>query len=131
MLTAAQLVGFGLVATTILVIIRQFSQASTGLIVRLAAMVVLLLAIMVPLGQVLGDLNRLAQLGHIRGLYLVLLLKVMGIAYLATVGSQVAQDAGEQALGTKIELAGKMLILVLAIPVLTAIVELLFKMMPS
>lgn len=131
MLTAMRLVGFGMVAVVMLVVLSQFQQRSLSMVVRLGVVVVIMLAILMPLGQVLGAMNRLVALSHIRGLYFTVLLKVVGIAYLATLGSQVAHDVGEQAIGTKIELAGKVLILVLAVPILTAIVELLFKMLPS
>jgi len=128
---ALRLVGVGLTATVLLLVLGQFQQRSQALVVRIAAAVVLLLAIMVPLGQVVAALGRVAELAHVRGLYLALLLKVLGIAYLATLGAEIARDAGEGALANKVELAGKVLILVLAVPVLTAIVQLLFKMMPG
>lgn len=126
-----RLVGFGLIVVVILVVLSPFQQRSLTMVVRLGALVVILLAILMPLGQALGAINRLVALSHIRGLYFAVLLKVVGIAYLATLGAQVAHDVGEQAIGTKIELAGKVLILALAVPVLTAIVELLFRMLPS
>jgi stage III sporulation protein AD len=128
---ALRVVGVGLTATVLLLVWGQFQQRSQALVVRIAAAVVLLLVIMVPLGQVVAALGRVAELAHVRGLYLALLLKVLGIAYLATLGAEIARDAGEGALANKVELAGKVLILVLAVPVLTAIVQLLFKMMPG
>ena len=131
MATALRLVGVGLTATVLLVVLGQFQQRSVALVVRVAAAVVLLLAILVPLAQVVAALGRIAALAHVRGLYLALLLKVLGIAYLATLGAEVARDAGEGALAGKVELAGKVLILVLAVPVLTAIAQLLFKMIPG
>ncbi len=131
MTTVLRLVGVGLTATVLLAVLGQFQQRSVAMVVRLAAAVVLLLAILVPLAQVVAALGRIATLAHVRGLYLALLLKVLGIAYLATLGAEVARDAGEGALAGKVELAGKVLILVLAVPVLTAIVQLLFKMIPG
>jgi stage III sporulation protein AD len=131
MLTAMRLVGFGLVVVVLLVVLGQFQHRPIALVVRLGAVAVLLLAILGPLDQVLVALNRLVALSHVRGLYLTVLLKVVGIAYLATLGAQLAQDAGEQAVATKIELAGKVLILVLAVPVVTAIVRLLLQLLPS
>lgn len=131
MLTAMRLVGFGLVVVVLLVVLGQFQQRPLALVVRLGAVAVLLLAVLGPLDQVLVALNRLVALSHVRGLYLTVLLKVVGIAYLATLGAQLAQDVGEQAVATKIELAGKVLILVLAVPVVTAIVRLLLRLLPS
>jgi stage III sporulation protein AD len=130
--TVAHLVGVALVAGVMLTVLRQYAGgAAVGLLVRLGVALIILLAVMAPLARVLAALNRLVALGHLHGLYLALLLKVLGIAYLATLGAQVAQDMGEGALAGKVELAGKILILVLAVPVVTAIVELIFRLLPS
>jgi stage III sporulation protein AD len=58
------------------------------------------------------------------------LLKVLGIAYLTTIGASLTADLGETALAAKVELAGKLLILVLAVPVLSGIMALLLKLLP-
>jgi stage III sporulation protein AD len=91
----------------------------------------ILLALLPSLAEVVGALNRLTAVGQIRGLYLVILLKVLGIAYLTTIGAALIQDMGEQALAGKVEMAGKLLILVLAVPVLTAILQLLLRLLPG
>ena len=57
--------------------------------------------------------------------YLKVMMKVIGIAYLAQFASDLCRDAGEGAVAGKVELAGRMLILALCIPVLAAILELI------
>ena len=52
------------------------------------------------------------------------LLKIIGIAYIAEFGAQITKDAGQGAIASKIELAGKILILVMAIPILTVVMKL-------
>jgi stage III sporulation protein AD len=61
--------------------------------------------------------------------YITTILKVIGIAYLADFGAQLCKDAGESAIAAKIELGGKILILLLAIPILTALMELILKIL--
>ncbi|MGQ0512778.1 SpoIIIAC/SpoIIIAD family protein, partial [Bacillus sp. D-CC] len=46
------------------------------------------------------------------------LLTIIGIAYIAEFGAQITKDAGQGAIASKIELAGKILILVMAIPII-------------
>ena len=59
------------------------------------------------------------------------MLKIIGIAYIADFGAQVTRDAGEEAMASKIEMAGKVLILVMAIPIVTMIIETIIKILPS
>ena len=55
--------------------------------------------------------------------YFSIVLKVIGIAYLTQFGSQLCADAGESAIAAKIELAGKVLMMTAAAPVLTGLLE--------
>lgn len=127
---ALQVVGLGLISTVLLLVLRR-ERPEWGVVVGLAAGVALLFLVLVPLGQVIEALTRLAGLGHLKGAYLTLLLKVLGIAYLTTLASQVARDAGEGMVAGRVELAGKVLILALALPVVRAITETLIHWLPT
>jgi stage III sporulation protein AD len=76
-------------------------------------------------------LRKMAVTAHLNGAYVATVLKIIGIAYIAEFSIQIAKDAGQNALAGKIELAGKILILVMAIPILTAIIETVVNMMPQ
>jgi stage III sporulation protein AD len=52
------------------------------------------------------------------------------VAYLAELGASVCLDAGESAIATKIELAGRVVILVIATPVILDVVNVLVGLMP-
>lgn len=55
--------------------------------------------------------------------YFSTVLKVVGIAYLTGFGAEVCRDAGERATAGKLELAGTIIILITALPVLIAVLE--------
>jgi stage III sporulation protein AD len=66
-------------------------------------------------------------------LYLDFLLnhhKKLGVAYLAEFAAAICQDAGEQAVAKKVEFAAKIIIAVLALPIMVAILESLMELMP-
>src|SRR5690554_8061535 len=74
--------------------------------------------------QIIIDLlQSLADQANISSYYLVIVLKIVGVAYLAEFGAEICRDAGESALATKIEVAAKVGVLVLAIPIIVAIQE--------
>ena len=51
--------------------------------------------------------------------------------YIVEFGAQISRDAGEDAIASKIELAGKVIIMVLAIPIMLALLELIIKLSPK
>lgn len=53
-----------------------------------------------------------------------IIIKVLVVAYIADFTSQLCKDCGETAIAGKVELAGKIIIFYLAIPILMAILEL-------
>lgn len=63
--------------------------------------------------------------------YVETILKIIGIAYIAEFASQITKDAGQGAIASKIELAGKILILAMAIPILTLLIETIIQLIPS
>ncbi|MDF4756229.1 SpoIIIAC/SpoIIIAD family protein [Vibrio parahaemolyticus] len=50
---------------------------------------------------------------------------------MAEFGAQITKDAGQGAIASKIELAGKILILVMAIPILTVVIETILGFLPT
>jgi len=75
------------------------------------------------LKTIASSVEEIAQRANLDSIYLTTVLKVIGIAYIAEFGSQICKDSGEGAIASKIELGGKVLMMVLALPILTALLE--------
>lgn len=76
-------------------------------------------------------LQDLAAKANINTVYLQTVLKIIGIAYIAEFGAQIAKDAGQGAIASKIELAGKIIIVVMAVPIITVIIETIIQLIPN
>lgn len=124
------LVALGLIGTVVLTVVRDL-RPEWGTLLRLAIGTLLLLAVISPLARAVSALTHLAVMAHIPDIYLGLLFKVVGVAYLTTLAARVAYDTGESAIGSRIELAGKITILLLAIPILSDVTTDLLRMIPS
>lgn len=59
----------------------------------------------------------------VKNIYLGTLLKMVGITYIAEFASGICKDAGFSALGTQIEMFGKLSIIAVSAPVLLALLE--------
>jgi len=64
-------------------------------------------------------------------IYIETILKIIGIAYIAEFAAQITKDAGQGAIASKIELGGKILILAMAIPIITVLIETIIQMIPG
>jgi stage III sporulation protein AD len=61
--------------------------------------------------------------------FIPILLKVLAVAYVADFVAQVCKDAGEEAIGGKVELAGKVIIFYISVPVMMSVIETLTKLL--
>lgn len=124
-----QIVGLGIVAT-ILIIVLKAQKPEIAVQVSIITGVVVFLLIASKLSAVVDLINDYARKANIDMAYLAILLKIIGIAYIAEFGAEVCRDAGESSIASKIELAGKVIIVVLAVPIITSLLELIIKIMP-
>ena len=60
-----------------------------------------------------------------------LLLKIIGIAYLLEFTSNVCNDTGNGSLGDKVLLGGKIVIMVMALPIIVSILEIITELLPK
>ena len=75
------------------------------------------------LGSFVTMFRNLEELSGINPEYLSILLKMIGITYVGEFASGICKDAGYQTLAVQIELFGKLTILLLSLPVLSALLE--------
>ncbi|MEH6850420.1 stage III sporulation protein AD [Bacillus pseudomycoides] len=125
-----QIVGLGLVATFLAAVLNQHKSSVTSMFIVFVSSVMFLLVID-QIHSILTMIERIANEAKVSNVYVETLLKIIGIAYIAEFGAQITKDAGQGAIASKIELAGKILILVMAIPILTVVIETILGFLPT
>lgn len=125
----SRIIGVALVITVLLIYLRGLDKALAWQL-TLAFVVAALLYLMGPLRQVIALFIRLGQESRIESAYLAIVLKSMAVAYLAGFGAQLSRDADEGAIAEVVELAGKVVILVMAAPIVVAILDALVALLP-
>ncbi len=76
-------------------------------------------------------IKKLAARAEVELVYVETMLKIIGVAYIAEFAAQMTKDAGQDALAAKMELAGKVIILSMAVPILTLLIETILSMLPN
>ncbi|MFZ5985781.1 MAG: stage III sporulation protein AD [Bacillota bacterium] len=124
-----QIIGLAVVAT-IIVIVLKAQRPEIAVQVSLVTGIIIFLLVLSKVAAVVDLLNSYAKKVNIDTVYLFTLLKIVGIAYIAEFGAEVCKDAGEGAIASKVELAGKVIIVVMAVPIITSLLDLVINIMP-
>jgi stage III sporulation protein AD len=124
-----QLVGIAIIATVLVLIVKEQKPMFAFLLAMFTGILIFLF-VLGKISSVLHILEDLAAQSDVKPVFFKTILKIIGIAYIAEFGAQIVRDAGQEAIASKIELAGKILIMVMAIPIITVIVETVVRLIP-
>lgn len=103
----------------------QFRGGKTeyGIYVSIIAGILLGVGILGKLGTVLDTVKEIGSFLQIEGSYLSVLLKMLGITYVAEFASNICKDSGYQTIASQIQLFGKITVLALGMPVLLTLLR--------
>ncbi|SHF59899.1 stage III sporulation protein AD [Ornithinibacillus halophilus] len=125
-----QIVIIGIIASILYIILKDLKGPFAFLIVLITGITIFIVVIN-QIGSIIQMIESLGQKASIDGMYIDTILKIIGIAYITELGANITKDAGLGAVASKIELAGKIFILLLALPIITAVIETIFNFLPS
>lgn len=75
------------------------------------------------LKSIITLIERLKSYSLIGNGYFSILIKIIGITYISEFSSEICKDAGYGAIASQLEIAGKLTILVISMPIVMAILE--------
>ena len=102
-----------------------------AVVISLVTGVIILLHLISDIGEVFYRVEAIAENYDINSGYFKIAVKVCTIAYITQFAKELCRDCGESAIGTKIELCGKVSIIIMSMPIisgfLNSVAELLEK----
>jgi len=114
---------FAVLAVSIILLVRHY-RPEISLQITVIAGLVMFLFMMGTIEPVVESIRLLASRFHIETEYIGILLKIIGIAYIAQFAAEICKDAGESAIASKVELGGRIMILTAAFPAVVSLLEL-------
>lgn len=123
-----KVVSFALVALVIVLIFKDRRNDLATQVSILAGIMIFIFTLS-KITAVIQLLQTLALKANVDFVYLSTVIKILGIAYIASFCSELCKDANENNLASQVEFAGKVFILVLAIPILMAVLQSVLKIM--
>ena len=124
-----KIIGVGIIAIIISVIMKQYNPEFTIYVSIIAGIIIIFLS----LDKITGIVTLLTNLSKKTGMnaeYLAILLKITGIAILTEFAVSVCKDAGEVAIASKVDLGGKIIVISMSIPIISALLELIMRIIP-
>lgn len=81
------------------------------------------------LGNVLDSIDRITGYININMEYISILLKMLGISYICEFATNICKDAGYGAIASHIELAGRVTMVVMSLPILFHVIDMVVRLM--
>ncbi len=114
----------GIVAAIFAVVVSD-KKPELGLLLGLAFGVMALVIALGKAGAIIGILEESINHAGIDAKLLVPVLKVTGMAYITQFSVDACRDVGQNAIAAKIETVGKIMMLVVAVPIATSIIRII------
>ncbi|WP_174269867.1 stage III sporulation protein AD [Bacillus methanolicus] len=125
-----KIAGIALIATFLALIVKEQKPNFAFLLIVFVGCTIFLFLVD-KINEIIHMIEKIAVNANVNLIYVETILKIIGIAYIAEFAAQISKDAGQGAIASKIELAGKILILAMAIPILTVLIETIIQMVPN
>lgn len=123
-------IGLGLIATILCVLLKQ-SRPEYAIFISIIAGGIIFYNIIESLIPVLSLMNKLMHQSQIKSEYIVAVTKTLGVCYVTQLVTESCKDVGQNAIATKVELASKVYVVTLALPLFEDLILITFSLINS
>lgn len=124
-----KIIGISLVAVVIIILLKQY-KPEFAIYISMLTGILIILFVIDDLAGIINLLQTLANKVSINNTFLMLLIKITGIAFLSEFAVSICKDAGETAIASKMEIGAKIIIISMSIPIISSLLEIILKILP-
>lgn len=124
-----KIVAAGIVSAIVITLVRQI-KPELGILATAAASIVLLIMIINSLAEVIMSFAQIAEKTGLNGGLFTAVIKIIGVGYITEFAANICDDSGNKSMGEKILLGGKLVIMVLALPIVTSLIDIIVEILP-
>lgn len=117
--------------TVIATVVVKPVRSDFALVIALTGGILVLMLVLGYVGQVFSVITDIVSLSGVSSSLYTLLLKIVGVGYLVEFTAGICSDTGNSSLGDKVLLGGKVIILVMALPIVTNILQIIMELLPT
>lgn len=122
-----KIIGIGFIALITIIIVKQY-KPEFAIYISMVAGILIIYMIIDKLGSIINLLQSISEKLGVSNEFLVLLLKMTGIAILTEFAISICKDSGEGAIASKIEIGSKVVIISMSIPIISNLLEVILKL---
>ena len=124
-----KIIGIAFLAVIIIVILKQY-RPEFAIYASIIAGVLILALASNTLSGIIDMIKSISNKTNINSDFLVILIKITGIAILTEFAVSICKDAGESAIASKVDVGGKIIIISMSIPIINALIDTVVKVLP-
>ncbi len=124
-----KIVGIGLITVIASMLVKPI-KPEVSIIIGLCGGVLILIQTINYVVDIIDTFSSIVDKTGLDTGLLKTLLKIIGVGYLTEFSANLCNDAGSSSVADKILFAGKIIILVMALPIVTSIIEIIVEILP-
>lgn len=124
-----KIVGIGVIALIIIIIMKQY-RPEFAIYISIIAGLLIIWLVFGRLSEVINLIETITSKTKINNQYLGIILKITGIAILTEFAVSICKDSGESSIANKIEMGSKIVIISMSIPIISSLLEVMIKILP-
>ncbi len=124
-----KIIAIGLITCLATMIVRPI-RSDFAVIIAIVGGLIILFLVVNYLSSVFETFRNIIGITGLNSSLYTLLLKIIGIGYLVEFTAGICSDTGNSSLGDKVLLGGKIIILVMALPIITNILHIVMELLP-
>ena len=124
-----QIAAIGIIAAVLITLLKE-TKPELAVMLGVAAGVIIIILVVDELYEVVVAFYNIAEVSGIAGGSFTTVVKIIGIGYVTEFAANVCSDSGCKSVGDNIQFAGKVVIMVLALPIINSLLSLIVEILP-
>ena len=124
-----KIVGIAIIALIIIILLKQY-RPEFAVYISLLTGVLILTLVIDKLEGIIALIQSIVNKTEINTSFIILLIKITGIAFLSEFAVSICKDSGEVAIANKIEIGTKIIIISMSIPIISSLLEIILSVLP-
>jgi len=121
-MTVAKIVAVGIITVFASMIVKQ-TKPEISVLINIAGGILLVVLVVDLIGEVFNNFYSIFKTTGIDNDLLLPILKIIGVGYLCEFGANICQDAGSSSIADKVLFCGKIIILLISLPITQSVVD--------
>ncbi len=122
-----QIIGIGLIGVLMAIILKEY-KPEFKIYISIICGIIIFFLVTDNLREFINLITKLSSKLKMSNSFLLILLKITGISILTEFAISICKDSGESAIASKIDLGGKITIIGISVPIITALLETLLNL---